>query len=325
MTSEESKASGLYVCQDEAVAAAAPYVSSGYVSRRPSTWRDWFAVGPLDFRQYFYLIAMHGFGCMVLSGAANFGVACAMYRTDNGHKITVWAFKDNTIAGDMGVTIIIQQLITTIISTAMTHFDLRHGMKPLRRPWPPMMHFPSNPTPNGSWLGTKMPSVVREKGLAPLYMGNAEGKSRFVAIILWFLRATSTGSERNVFYQRGITFRQRIERLAWTALQGLWLAVLSFWWYWPIAIAIVAPIFEHKDMRGSWAPPLIKLIFGGVLGLLTNPYIALASLGAESSVRRVYPNAPGLPGEEQEEDVTTQLFSSTPTEPHVLQEVKTGQ
>ncbi|KOS16576.1 serine threonine protein kinase [Malassezia pachydermatis] len=223
-----------------------------------------------------------------------------MYRTPGPRPIRVWPFQDNTIAGDMGVTVIIQQIVTYVITSTLCNWDLRHGTKSLTRPWPPMMHFPSTCRPEGSWLGVKMPADVAQRG-RPLYMGNAEDKSRFVQFCLWFLRAMSTGSERNVIFARHITFRQRIERLLWSALQGLWWAVITFWWFWPISIAIVAPIFEHQDMRGGWAPPLIKLVYGGVLGLLTNPLIALFQVGAESQVRHFYPDH-ALWKEQQEQE-----------------------
>ena len=282
---------GLYVPQGKKVCWAAPYENSGYVSRRPSTLRDWFTFGPLNAQQVFYIFIMNGVGAMIISGAANFGVACAMYRSTGDNEIRVWPLEKNTIAGDMGVTVILQQLATYLITSQLTNFDLRHGTKSLTRPWPPMMHFPSTPFPTGSWLGVKMPEDVVARG-RPLYMGNGEGRSRFQRLVLWFLRATSTGSERNAILVRGITLRQRLERFVWTALQGLWWAVLTFWWYWPIAIAIVAPIYEHRDMRGTWIPEIIKLLFGGIMGLITNPFIALFALGAETHVRRFYPDSP---------------------------------
>ncbi|WFD43914.1 hypothetical protein MPSI1_002579 [Malassezia psittaci] len=188
----------------------------------------------------------------------------------------------------MGVTVVIQQLITMLITSSLCNHDVRHGVKALEHPWPPLMHFPANPTPAGSYLGTDHPKVVAQYGQVP--MGNATNRSRFVQFVFWFIRAMCTGSERNAFLLRGLTMRQRVERLLWTAAQGLWVAVLSFWWFWPIGIAIVSPIWEHDNLRGTWTPPLIKLVYGALLGLLTNPFIALLTLGAECNVRRTHPD-----------------------------------
>lgn len=287
-TQARDDSEGLFVPQGKKLCFAAPFESSGVVSHRPSTWRDWLSLGPLNKQQIFYLVVMHGFGAMIISGAANFGVACAMYRTPSDKEIRVWPLPQNTVAGDMGVTVIIQQLVTYIITSTLVNFDLRHGTKSLTRPWPPLMHLPSTSSPHGSWFGVKTKEDVAERG-QPLYMGKAEGSSRFVQFFYWFLRATCTGSERNVIFARKLTLRQRLERLCWTALQGGWWAVITFWWYWPIAIAIVAPLYEHEDMRGTWIPPIIKLLFGGIMGLLTNPFIALFAMGAETQVRHFYP------------------------------------
>ena len=200
----------------------------------------------------------------------------------------MWALNEKTIAGDMGVTVVIQQIVTYIVTSTLCNFDLRHGTRSLTRPWPPMMHFPSTSVSTGSWFGVKMPSEVEQSGRR-LYMGNAENKSRFVQFCLWFLRATCTGSERNIIFDRGLTPRHRCERVLWTALQGGWWAVISFWWYWPIAIAITAPLYDHKNMHGTWIPPIIKLLFGGIMGMITNPLMAMMALGAECHVHRFYP------------------------------------
>lgn len=277
---------GLYVPRDQPVSFGAPFLSTGVVTRRSSSWRDW-SIFPLNLKQLFYVFIMNGIGAMIISGAANFGVACAMYRTTS-LPIRIWIFSENTIAGDMGVTVIIQQLVTMIITSTLCNHDLRHGIPALERPWPPLQHFPSNPSPNGSFLGTDHPKAVGSQ--APLYMGNGEQRSRFQQFCLWFIRAMCTGSERNAFLLRGLTLRQRLERLIWTAVQGLWMAVLTFWWYWPIAIAIVAPIYQGDNLQGKWTAPIIKLLFGGIMGLLTNPFMALLALGAESNVRRMHPD-----------------------------------
>mgnify|MGYP000000112109 FL=1 len=282
------KDAGLYVPQDKHLCFAAPYESTGVVSKRSSSWKEWVSLGPLRPQQIFYLFVMHTFGAGILSGAANFGVACAMYRTTN-KPIKMWPLNENTLAGDMGVTVVIQQIITYIVTSNLCNFDLRHGTRSLTRPWPPMMHFPSTSMPTGSWFGVKMPSVVQAEGHL-LYMGNAENKSRFTQFCLWFLRATCTGSERNIIFERGLTVRHRFERLLWTALQGGWWAVITFWWYWPIAIAITQPLYGDDDLRGTWTPTFIKLLFGGIMGLITNPIMAMMTLGAECHVHRFYPD-----------------------------------
>ncbi|SPO22500.1 uncharacterized protein UTRI_01178 [Ustilago trichophora] len=268
---------------------AAPYERSGVVLSQPSTLRSWAIPGPLTFGygQWWYLFFAQSFVAAIISGAINFGVAVALYRTQP--TINIWTFNRQTVAGDMGVTVIIQQIVSFIITSSLVHHDLYAGpIGPLRRPWPPLLHLPSTPQPEGHWLGVKMPQHVSSAG-EKLYMGKAEGQSKLKSWWWWFVRAVLTGSERNDLLAAGISWRQRLERLVWTAVQGFFLCVLTFWWYWPLAIAIVAPIYEHRELAGTWIPMIIKLLYGGILSLLTNPIMALMAMGAESSVRRCYP------------------------------------
>ncbi|PWN52213.1 hypothetical protein IE53DRAFT_312561, partial [Violaceomyces palustris] len=275
-----------------AVPFAAPYPRSGIVLDRPATLKDWKVPGPLTFGhgQWWYLIVAQGFVACVISGAINFGVATAMYRS--APSINLWTFSRSTVAGDMGVTVIIQQIVSFIITSSLVHHDLAAGpIGPLRRPWPPLMHLPSTPEPGGHALGFKMPVEVKESGVA-CPMGRSEGKSKRNAWFWWIVRSVMMGSERNDILASGISWRQRLERLVWTAAQGFMLCCLTFWWYWPISIAIVSPIYEHRELAGTWVPMIIKLIYGGLLSLLTNPIMALMAMGAESSVRRCYPELP---------------------------------
>ena len=285
---------------------AAPYARSGVVLETPATLRDWLIPGPLTFGygQWWYLVFAQSFIAAIISGSINFGVAVALYRPQ--HTVAIWPFDRQTVAGDMGVTVIIQQVVSFIITSTLVHHDLYAGpIGPLRRPWPPLLHLPSTPTPEGHWLGVRLPRkdddldhtgnddgndhddyVVQGK---PLYMGRSEGRSRLNGWWWWFVRAVLTGSERNDLLAAGISWRQRMQRLVWTAAQGFFLCCLTFWWYWPLAIAIVAPIYEHRELAHTWIPMIIKLLYGGIMSLLTNPIMALMAMGAESSVRRCYP------------------------------------
>ncbi|KAF8507393.1 hypothetical protein JB92DRAFT_2960715 [Gautieria morchelliformis] len=63
-------------------------------------------------------------------------------------------------------------------------------------------------------------------------------------------------------------------------IRGFVISALYFMVFWPIAIAITAPLYGRVDMHGTWTPEIIKTIFGGLLGLFMNPLIAALVLGA---------------------------------------------
>ncbi|CAO1635813.1 unnamed protein product [Parajaminaea phylloscopi] len=282
------------------VAFAAPYTKTGIVLKKPSQWREWIVPGPLTFGhgQWWYLVLGQSLVAAVISAAINFGVGVATYNHyDADTPIYLWRWYPVPLAGDMGVTVIIQQIISMLITSALVHQDLAKGpIGPLRRPWPPLLHLPSTPSPKGSWLGVVLKSELQRQAAGAgseaqpvLYMGKAEGKGALAGYFWWFVRSCLTGSERNDLLAKGISWRQRLERILWTAVQGFVLCLLTFWWYWPISIAIVAPIYGGRNLQGTYIPAIVKLLFGGILSLLTNPIMALLAMGAESSVRRAYP------------------------------------
>lgn len=267
---------------------AAPLPESGVVTTHPCTLRDWLPSIPARPITILYLVIGQSFVAALISGAINFGVAVALYRSQP--TINIWTFDRQTVAGDMGVTVIIQQVVSFIITSSLVHNDMRAPkglVGPMRRPWPPLLHLPSTPDPQGHFLGTRRKENVCEN--KPSYMGRAEGLSRSKQYWWWLVRASLTGTERNDLLAPGITLQQRLQRLLWTAAQGFALCCLTFWWYWPLAIAIVAPLYEHRELAGTWIPMIIKLLYGGVMSLLTNPAMALMAMGAESAVRRGYP------------------------------------
>jgi hypothetical protein len=159
----------------------------------------------------------------------------------------------------MGVTVVIQQIISMLITSALCHGDINGGpVAPLQAPWPPLLHLPSSPSPHGHLFGPLRASSPDGKPLA-LPMGRAAHSSAKGRWFFWALRAACTGSERDNWTAKGIGARARVQRILWTAVHGGALCVLSFWWYWPIAIAITAPLYGGRDLGRSWIPCVIKV------------------------------------------------------------------
>lgn len=131
----------------------------------------------------------------------------------------------------MGLTVVIQQAISTLITSGMVHVDMASGTyAPLSRVWPPLLHLPSSPEAHGSPLGTKLASDLKDGALIP--MGRAEGGGVFKRYALWLVRYVCTGSERDDWLAKGLGVKVRVQRILWTVVHGLGLAVLTFWWFW---------------------------------------------------------------------------------------------
>ncbi|KAK0640993.1 hypothetical protein B0T16DRAFT_461111 [Cercophora newfieldiana] len=75
--------------------------------------------------QIFIIFIIDGLGAALLSGAINFAVAYAMYTTATT-PIRLFQLP-NTLAGDAGVTIILQNIITWLIELVLVNRDLARG------------------------------------------------------------------------------------------------------------------------------------------------------------------------------------------------------
>ncbi|GAA6020771.1 hypothetical protein JCM8202_004571 [Rhodotorula sphaerocarpa] len=211
-------------------------------------------------------------GAAIIDGAANFGVACAMYRTVHAPgRITMWNIRENTIAGDCAVTVFIQGILTFVISSALVHVDLRTGkIDAFPYPWPDTRFAVlQGPDPDPST------HTLRQRLWWTFHQRHGLGRG------LHFF----SGSHVNDLLEPKLGWRVRGQRLFWSTWKGSVMSALYFLVLWPLTIAIIAPIWGGADMQGTWVPQAIKLVFGFTLGLLQTPFVCLIALGAEDSVR----------------------------------------
>ncbi|KDE04324.1 hypothetical protein MVLG_05205 [Microbotryum lychnidis-dioicae p1A1 Lamole] len=225
---------------------------------------------PLTTRQLLYLWLPQTIGAAILDGGINFGIACAMYRSQN--NITVWDINHNTIAGDCAVTVFIQGILSFVIASSFVHADIRNGMiTPFSRTWPDTTLSPNEPFP------IQEPLSTRPRGAIYRAFHQRPSLRRWLRIF--------QGSHSNDLLVRGVPAKVWFKRLGRTIWQGAVLSAVFFLAWWPITIAIIAPIWGGRNMAHTWVPQIIKLVFAFVLGFFQNPIIACIALGAEDSVR----------------------------------------
>lgn len=197
-------------------------------------------------KHFVYLLLPQGLGAALISGLVNLGIACAMYRTVHG-EIRIWPLNKHTIAGDLGVTIIIQSILSTLIASLLVRADVHaKRQKPFYRPWPDV----------DWWRGQ-------------------EGVKKWFGLALCFFSL-----DRDLLLRKDARYFFRT--LVMIALQGFAISFLYFLVFWPLAIAIIAPLYSSKDLHDTWIPPVIKAIFGALLALFQNPLLAALVLGAEA-------------------------------------------
>jgi hypothetical protein len=71
-------------------------------------------------------------------------------------------------------------------------------------------------------------------------------------------------------------------RFLWTAAQGAGIGIIFGFPLWCLAIIILGPIYGNGNMGNKWAPQVIKLVYGAIVGWVTNPVIAILALGSQA-------------------------------------------
>ncbi|WVQ71708.1 hypothetical protein IAR50_001249 [Cryptococcus sp. DSM 104548] len=245
--------------------------------------------GPLTSRQWFYLSFLQGVGAGIIDGGANFGIAYAMYHGQD--EIKMWVLAKNTIAGDLGVTPIIQCLASMLITSTLVHTDLHHhAVAPLPYVWPHVEHLP-DPRRLIDKVFKKQPShheqkVGDEKRATPSPdSGEAEGRKGWTHYPKMLTRFIFEGTEANILLSP-FSWKLFFIKAFLTAAQGAALGIVLGFPVWCLFIVVLGPIYGTDNMAAphhwKWAPMVIKCVYGAVIGWITNPVIAALALGSQA-------------------------------------------
>lgn len=205
-------------------------------------------------------------------------------------SIQMWVLAKNTIAGDLGVTPIIQCLASMLITSTLVHTDLHHhAVAPLPYVWPHVEHLPDPRILLDKIFRRK--DIAREK--AEDEKGNMnysssgseiEGHKGWLYYPNMLVRFTFEGTEANILFS---PFKAKlfIFKAFLTAAQGALLGIFCGLPLWCLFIVVLGPIYKNDNMAETgwkWAPMVIKCVYGAVLGWVTNPIIAGLALGSQA-------------------------------------------
>ncbi|KAL1411071.1 hypothetical protein Q8F55_002018 [Vanrija albida] len=251
---------------------------------------------PQTRKQWFYLLFLQGFGAGIIDGGVNFAVAYAMYH--NQSNVRMWVFSDNTIAGDLGVTCIIQCLASMLITSTLVHTDLHHkAIQPLPFVYPHVEHLPDPRVLFDRIFNRKQRKIPADekKAGADADLSEAEknaavaeavaamrreyGFSKYYYLML--VRFVFEGTEMNMLAEK-VGPRRWGLRFLWTAAQGAAIGIVFGLPLWILAIIILGPIYRGRNIGGLWAPQAIKCVYAAILGWITNPVIATLALGSQA-------------------------------------------
>ena len=225
----------------------------------------------------------------------------------------MWVFSQNTIAGDLGVTPIVQCLASMLISSTLVHTDLHnHAIAPLAFCYPHVEHLPD---PRELWDGKRRrraEKVIASKGdvekagrisdnsgsdpsagSLSASSSDSSGTSPSApqphgwSYYYWMLvRFIFEGTEQNMLLAKP-GFRAWWGRFFWTAAQGAAIGIVFGFPLWCLAIVILGPIYGTRNMGSRWAPQVIKMVYGAIVGWVTNPVIAVLALGSQAECHLV--------------------------------------
>lgn len=209
---------------------------------------------------------------------------------DHISSIQMWVLAKNTIAGDLGVTPIIQCLASMLITSTLVHTDLHHhAVAPLPYVWPHVEHLPDP--------RILLDKIFRRKDIAPEKTEDEKGNMNYPSSgseigghkgWLYYpnmlVRFTFEGTEANILFS---PFKAKlfIFKAFLTAAQGALLGIFFGLPLWCLFIVVLGPIYKNDNMAETgwkWAPMVIKCVYGAVLGWVTNPIIAGLALGSQA-------------------------------------------
>jgi hypothetical protein len=210
--------------------------------------------------------------------------------------VKMWVFSKNTIAGDLGVTPIIQCLASMLITSTLVHSDLHaSSIKPLPYVYPHVDHLPDPRLLLSKSYHLEQRKTTDEKETAQLEYQSKKGFKYYYWMLIRFI---FEGTERNMLLAKP-GFLNWLGRFLWTAAQGALIGIIFGFPIWCLAIVILGPIYGNGNMGNQWAPQVIKLVYGAIVGWVTNPVIAILALGSQADHHLI------MVENEQDEEATT--------------------
>ena len=192
-----------------------------------------------------------------------------MYKTIDTEKSPIRVFEfPNTLAGDATVTIFIQCVMTWFIELVLVNRDLRSGhIQPIG-----FIREPHNALLRWFLLLDRQPSTAA----TPAEGSSDDDHTRPLSAP--HDPENCHCEQHSEQYEIG-SWKHWAVFLVSQLIRALMVGVLMWFLMWGPSIGILIAV---GDKRGndwwfdgsSWAPPVFKLIFGGVLGLLTSPPFA---------------------------------------------------
>lgn len=202
-----------------------------------------------------YIFLAHAVVSGIISGGVEFAIAYGMYR-HNPQPVKLWGFP-NTLSGDCALTVFIQVGVTWVCEELVVGWDCYLGNTPIL---PIEVELPDESTHRPFWtLFEVKHGISRDDRSFCSYLRKQflryPNRSRLFNAFTWFL-----------------------SKLVISMIT----AAMIWFWVWPVTMGIMAGvgtrIGSHDYEFHGWAPQVMKLVYGFVVGLMCSPIAIIVVL-----------------------------------------------
>ncbi|QLQ77916.1 hypothetical protein HG537_0A01630 [Torulaspora globosa] len=202
-----------------------------------------------------YIFLAHGVVSGIISGGIEFAIAYGMYY-HNSKPVYLWGFP-NTLSGDCALTVFIQVGVTWVCEELIVGWDCFRSNTPIL---PFDIELPEETSHRVFWrLFEVRYGIARDEISLRSYVRGQ------------FVRYPSRSTIFNLF--------------AWLLNKfviSMIVAAMIWFWVWPVTMGVLAGIGTkvagHEYEFHGWAPQIMKLVFGFVIGLMCSPLAIIVIL-----------------------------------------------
>lgn len=204
---------------------------------------------------FFFIFVIHGVVSGIIAGGVEFAVAYGMYYK-NSQPVLLWGFP-NTLSGDCALSLFIQVGVTWACEEILVGWDCYLENTPVL---PFEIELPDETGHKLFWrLFEVKHGIFREDRSFRSYIRKQfvryPNRTKLFNLFAWFV---------NKLIISMIT------------------AAMIWFWVWPVTMGILAGIGtkvgSHDYQFHGWAPQIMKLIYGFVLGLMSSPLAIIVIL-----------------------------------------------
>ncbi|QLL30350.1 hypothetical protein HG536_0A01670 [Torulaspora globosa] len=202
-----------------------------------------------------YIFLAHGVVSGIISGGIEFAIAYGMYY-HSSKPVYLWGFP-NTLSGDCALTVFIQVGVTWVCEELIVGWDCFQSKTPLL---PFEIELPDEASHGLFWRLFEVKHGIAKDELSLRSYVRKQ-----------FIRYPSRSRCFNLF--SWLLHKFVISMIA---------AAMIWFWVWPVTMGVMAGVGtrvgSHEYKFHGWAPQIMKLIFGFVIGLMCTPLAIIVIL-----------------------------------------------